>query len=191
MGSAPSSIQSGGPGRTAAGNSASIRALSNREPTMRTGWTPDGPAEQQASTPRLPRAHLAKGAIAPQRTPRWISSARSNREPTMRAVCAPDGPAERRATPSRLPRRHLATGASAPRLKTRGIYSALSNREPTMRPASASRANLRGICSPISNRELLGLEILQLIENKHHRPVLIANFEPFCAQQNTPSHDRK
>src|SRR5580700_7268962 len=30
----------------------------------------------------------------------------------------------------------------------------------------------------ISNRELLGLEILQLAENKHRRPVLIANFEP-------------
>jgi|ERR1700722_1891435 len=30
----------------------------------------------------------------------------------------------------------------------------------------------------ISNRELLGLEILQLAENKHHRTVLIANFEP-------------
>ncbi len=30
----------------------------------------------------------------------------------------------------------------------------------------------------ISNRELLGLEILQLTENKHQRPVLIANFEP-------------
>jgi hypothetical protein len=30
----------------------------------------------------------------------------------------------------------------------------------------------------ISNRELLGLEILQLTENKDHRPVLIANFEP-------------
>jgi hypothetical protein len=30
----------------------------------------------------------------------------------------------------------------------------------------------------ISNRELLGLEILQLAENKHPRPVLIANFEP-------------
>ena|ERR1700733_4149576 len=30
----------------------------------------------------------------------------------------------------------------------------------------------------ISNRELLGLEISQLVENKHPRPVLIANFEP-------------
>ena|ERR1700722_19057682 len=30
----------------------------------------------------------------------------------------------------------------------------------------------------ISNRELLGLEILQLTENKGQRPVLIANFEP-------------
>jgi len=30
----------------------------------------------------------------------------------------------------------------------------------------------------ISNRELLGLEILQLAENKQPRPVLIANFEP-------------
>jgi hypothetical protein len=30
----------------------------------------------------------------------------------------------------------------------------------------------------ISNRELLELEILQLVENKRHRPVLIANFEP-------------
>ena len=30
----------------------------------------------------------------------------------------------------------------------------------------------------ISNRELLGLEILQLIENEHLRPDLIANFEP-------------
>ena len=30
----------------------------------------------------------------------------------------------------------------------------------------------------ISDRELLGLEILQLAENKHPRPVLIANFEP-------------
>jgi hypothetical protein len=29
-----------------------------------------------------------------------------------------------------------------------------------------------------SNRELLGLEILQLAENKRPRPVLIANFEP-------------
>jgi hypothetical protein len=30
----------------------------------------------------------------------------------------------------------------------------------------------------ISHRELLGLEILQLAENKHRRTVLIANFEP-------------
>jgi hypothetical protein len=30
----------------------------------------------------------------------------------------------------------------------------------------------------ISDRELLGLEILQLTENKHRRPLLIANFEP-------------
>jgi hypothetical protein len=32
----------------------------------------------------------------------------------------------------------------------------------------------------------LGLEILQLVENKHHRTVLIANFAPFCAQQKHP-----
>ncbi|MGB8540198.1 MAG: hypothetical protein WCD49_01050 [Candidatus Acidiferrales bacterium] len=30
----------------------------------------------------------------------------------------------------------------------------------------------------ISNRELLGLEILQVTENKSQRPLLIANFEP-------------
>jgi hypothetical protein len=30
----------------------------------------------------------------------------------------------------------------------------------------------------VSNRELLGIEILQLAENKRPRPVLIANFEP-------------
>jgi hypothetical protein len=59
----------------------------------------------------------------------------------------------------------------------------ISNCELTMRRASASRASaprrtMRGICSPLSNRELLGLEILQLAENKHPRPVLIANFEP-------------
>ena len=30
----------------------------------------------------------------------------------------------------------------------------------------------------ISDRELLGLEILQLTENKHRRPLLVANFEP-------------
>jgi hypothetical protein len=30
----------------------------------------------------------------------------------------------------------------------------------------------------ISNRELLGLEILQITENKGQRPALIANFEP-------------
>ncbi len=30
----------------------------------------------------------------------------------------------------------------------------------------------------ISNRELLGLEILQLAENKRQRSLLIANFEP-------------
>jgi hypothetical protein len=167
MASAPSSRQSGGPGRSAAGNSASIRAFSNRESTIRAGWTPDGPAERRVPLSRSPRATFARGASAPRPKTRGIYSALSNREPTMRAVCAPDGPAERRASPSRLPRRHWAMGASAPRLETRGIYSALSN------------------------RELLGLEILQLIENKHHRPVLIANFEPFCAQQNTPSHDRK
>src|SRR3984957_8365614 len=142
MGSAPSSIQSGGPGRTAAGNRAGIREFSNRELTLRAG-------------------------------------------------CASDGPAEGRALLSRSPRAHLAKGASAPRPKTRGIYSALSNREPTMRPASASRTSAprrttRGICSALSNRELLGLEILQLVENKHHRPVLIANFEPFCAQRKQP-----
>ncbi len=61
--------------------------------------------------------------------------------------------------------------------------TSISNRELTMRRASASRASaprrtMRGICSPLSNRELLGLEILQLAENKHPRPVLIANFEP-------------
>jgi hypothetical protein len=56
----------------------------------------------------------------------------------------------------------------------------ISNRELTMRRASAFRASnaTRGICFALSNRELLGLEILQLAENKHHRPVLIANFEP-------------
>jgi hypothetical protein len=32
--------------------------------------------------------------------------------------------------------------------------------------------------SPISNRELVGFEMLQLIENKHLRPILSANFEP-------------
>jgi hypothetical protein len=63
------------------------------------------------------------------------------------------------------------------------LSTSISNRELTMRRASASRASApqrttRGICSPLSNRELLGLEILQLAENKHPRPVLIANFEP-------------
>jgi hypothetical protein len=43
------------------------------------------------------------------------------------------------------------------------------------RNSSADLATAR----PISNRELLGLEILQLAENKHRRPVLIANFEPY------------
>jgi hypothetical protein len=151
MGSAPSSIQSGGPGRTAAGNGAGIREFSNRELTMRAGCAPDGPAEGRALLSRSPRAHLAKGASAPRRTMRGICSPRSNSESTMR-----------RASPSRLPRRHWATGASAPRLKTRGIYSALSN------------------------RELLGLEILQLVENTHHQPVLIANFEPSCTRYFRP-----
>jgi hypothetical protein len=74
------------------------------------------------------------------------------------------------------------------------LATSISNRELTMRAvcapddsaerrASASRASAqqrttRGICSALSNRELLGLEILQLAENKHPRPVLIANFEP-------------
>jgi len=180
MGSAPSSIQSGSPGRTAAGNRASLRAFSNRESTIRAGCAPDGPAEGRAPLSRSPRAHLATGASAPRRPMRGICSPHSNSESTMR-----------RASPSRLPRRHWATGASAPRLKTRGVHSALSNCEPTMRRASASRASAprrttRGICSALSNRELLGLEILQLAENKRHRPVLIANFEPFCAQRKQP-----
>src|SRR3984885_6568236 len=151
MGSAPSSIQSGGPGRTAAGNTVSVREYSNREPTVHAGWGPDSPAGRQALTPRLPRAHFAEVASPPSRTMRGKCSPRSNSESTVR-----------RASPSRLPRRHWATGASAPRLETRGIHSALSN------------------------RELLGLEILQLAENKRHRPVLIANFEPFCAQRKQP-----
>src|SRR5579862_980314 len=59
----------------------------------------------------------------------------------------------------------------------------ISNREPTMQRASASRASAlqratQGICSGLSNRELLGLGISQLVENKHPRPILIANFEP-------------
>ena len=151
MGSAPSSIQSGGPGRTAAGNRASLRAFSNRESTIRAGWTPNRPAERRVPLSRSPRATFAKGASAPRLMPRGICSPHSNSESTMR-----------RASPSRLPRRHWATGASAPRLKTRGIHSALSN------------------------RELLELEILQLIENKHHQPVLIANFEPSCTRHFRP-----
>jgi hypothetical protein len=68
-------------------------------------------------------------------------------------------------------RTHLSSGESGPHI---------SNRELTMRRASAFRASnaTRGICFALSNRELLGLEILQLIENKSPRPVLIANFEP-------------
>jgi hypothetical protein len=63
------------------------------------------------------------------------------------------------------------------------LVTRISNRERTMRRASASRASsplrtTRGICSALSNRELLGLEILQLAENKDRQPVLIANFEP-------------
>jgi hypothetical protein len=63
------------------------------------------------------------------------------------------------------------------------LATSISNRELTMRQASASRASAqqrttRGICSAISNRELFGLEISQLVENKHPRPILIANFEP-------------
>jgi|GEM_PF-5783730 len=56
----------------------------------------------------------------------------------------------------------------------------ISNRELTTPRASAFRASIatRGICFALSNRELLGLEILQLAENKHRRPLLIANFEP-------------
>ena len=180
MGSAPSTRQSGGPGGTTTGNTVSVREYSNREPTVHAGWGPDSPAGRQALTPRLPRAHFAEVASPPSRTMRGKCSPRSNSESTVR-----------RASPSRLPRRHWATGASAPRLKTPGIYSALSNREPTMRRASASRASAprrttRGICSALSNRELLGLEILQLAENKRHRPVLIANFEPFCTRHFRP-----
>jgi len=157
MASAPSSRQSSGPGRSAAGNRADIRALSNCEPPMPAGWGPDSPAERQVPLSRSPRAYLANGASGPRRTPRGICSARPNRDLTM-LVCAPDGTGAL----SRSPRAYLANDASAPR------------RTP------------RGICSPFSNRELLGLEILQLVENKHHRPVLIANFEPFCAQQKHP-----
>jgi hypothetical protein len=69
------------------------------------------------------------------------------------------------------------TSSSAP---TQPSDSRISNRELTMRRASAFRASnaTRGICFALSNRELLGLEILQLAENKRHRHVLIANFEP-------------
>jgi hypothetical protein len=71
------------------------------------------------------------------------------------------------------------------------LVTRISNRELTMRVvcapdgpaergASASRANsvMRGICLALSNREPLELETLQLAENKHRHPVLIANFEP-------------
>jgi hypothetical protein len=71
------------------------------------------------------------------------------------------------------------------------LVTRISNRELTMRVvcapagpaerrASASRPNsvMRGIRFALFNRELLELEILQLAENKHRRPVLIANFEP-------------
>jgi len=59
----------------------------------------------------------------------------------------------------------------------------ISNRELTMRRASAFRASAprhttRGICSALSNRELLGLEVLQPVENKDRQRALIANFEP-------------
>ncbi len=102
-----------------------------------------------------------KGPLATCHSP--LTSRISNRELTMR-----------RASASR---------ASALRRTTRGICSAISNRELTLRRASASRASAqhrttRGICSALSNRELLVLEILQLAENKHPRPILIANFEP-------------
>jgi hypothetical protein len=44
---------------------------------------------------------------------------------------------------------------------------------------SASIHSSSGESRPhISNRELWGLEILQLAENNHRRPVLLANFEP-------------
>jgi hypothetical protein len=50
----------------------------------------------------------------------------------------------------------------------------------TQRLYAPSRTSLltAGRHPHISNRELLGLEILQLAQNKHHQPVLIANFEP-------------
>jgi hypothetical protein len=57
-----------------------IVGISNRELTMRAVCAPDGSAEPQASASRLPRAHSAKGAIAPRRTSRGIVLAFSNRE---------------------------------------------------------------------------------------------------------------
>jgi hypothetical protein len=200
MGDAPSSRQSAGPGRSAAGNSANLREFSNREPTIRAGWAPDSPAERQASTLRLPRAHFAEGASAPRLMPREICSAPSNRKLTIRAGWVPDGISDRRVPSSRSPRAYLANGASAPKRTPRGICSPRSNRDSTMRRASPSRLprrhwatgssaprlKTRGIYSALSNRELLGLEILQLVENKHHRPVLIANFEPSCTRHFRP-----
>jgi hypothetical protein len=101
-----------------------------------------------------------KGPLATSHSP--LATSISNRELTMRQASA--------------------SRASAQQRTTRGICSAISNRELTMRRASASRASaprrtMRGI-SPLSNRELFGLEISQLVENKHPRPILIANFEP-------------
>src|SRR5580704_15529891 len=112
-----------------------------------------------------PDSPAGRQALTPRLPRAHFAEVASPPSRTMRGKCSPRSNSEstvRRASPSRLPRRHWATGASAPRLETRGIYSALSNREP------------------------LGLEILQLVENKHHRPVLIANFEPSCTRHFRP-----
>jgi len=55
-----------------------------------------------------------------------------------------------------------------------------SDPSPAKNPADHSLRE-GAVITVVSNRELLVLEIPQLIENKHRRPVLIENFEPNSA----------
>jgi hypothetical protein len=73
--------------------------------------------------------------------------------------------------------RHSLAAVRSPRSPRRPLSLAL----PTANTADHSLS-----IAVISNRELLVLENLQLIENKHRQPVLIENFEPNSAPSFRP-----
>jgi hypothetical protein len=72
--------------------------------------------------------------------------------------------------------RRQTTANSSNRQKKQFFKNEISTQN--LRASSRTSSLIEESDPPISDGELLGLEILQLTENKHRRPLLIANFEP-------------